>query len=77
MRQLIDSYIGAEASQILANFENLTLVELIVNHGVNAVDSLPPGIRNNQTAVAETIENNLRKLIVEQQPTNPKYFDKM
>ena len=26
MRQLIDSYIGAEASQILANFENLTLV---------------------------------------------------
>ncbi|MEA5579440.1 type I restriction endonuclease subunit R, partial [Anabaena sp. UHCC 0451] len=77
MRHLIDSYIGAEESQILANFENLTLVELIVNNGVNAVDSLPPGIRNNKTAVAETIENNLRKLIIEQQPTNPKYFDKM
>lgn len=77
MRHLIDSCIGAESSQILANFENLTLVELIVNHGVNAVDSLPPGISNNKTAVAETIENNLRKLIIEQQPTNPKYFDKM
>ncbi|WP_217360048.1 type I restriction endonuclease subunit R [Anabaena sp. UHCC 0253] len=77
MRHLIDSYIGAESSQILANFENLTLVELIVNNGVNAVNSLPSGIRNNKTAVAETIENNLRKLIIEQQPTNPKYFDKM
>lgn len=77
MRHLIDSYIGAESSQILANFENLTLVELIVNNGVNAVNSLPPGIKNNKNAVAETIENNLRKLIIEQQPTNPKYFDKM
>ncbi|QYX30348.1 type I restriction endonuclease subunit R [Sphaerospermopsis torques-reginae] len=77
MRHLIDSYIGAAESQILANFENLTLVELIVNNGVSAVNSLPPGIRNNQTAVAETIENNLRKLIIEQEPTNPKYFEKM
>ncbi|MFM7368883.1 MAG: restriction endonuclease subunit R, partial [Sphaerospermopsis kisseleviana] len=34
-------------------------------------------IRNNQTAVAETIENNLRKLIIEQEPTNPKYFEKI
>ncbi|MBE9238640.1 HsdR family type I site-specific deoxyribonuclease [Anabaena aphanizomenioides LEGE 00250] len=77
MRHLIDSYIGAKESQILANFENLTLVELIVNNGVSAVNSLPPGIRNNQTAVAETIENNLRKLIIEQEPTNPKYFEKI
>ncbi|MFO5529523.1 MAG: restriction endonuclease subunit R, partial [Cuspidothrix sp.] len=28
-------------------------------------------------AVAETIENNLRKVIIDQQPTNPKYFEKM
>ncbi|MHC5726625.1 MAG: hypothetical protein ACYTXY_21305, partial [Nostoc sp.] len=43
----------------------------------NAVEALPKGIKQNQEAVAETIENNLRKVIIDQQPTNPKYFDKM
>src|ERR1700751_733757 len=28
-------------------------------------------------AVAETIENNVRKLIIDEQPINPKYYEKM
>jgi type I restriction enzyme R subunit len=27
--------------------------------------------------VAETIENNVRKLIIDEQPINPKYYEKM
>jgi len=77
MRHLIDSYIGAEESEIISAFDDMTLIELIVERGANAVDALPKGIKQNPKAVAETIENNLRKLIIDQQPTNPKYFEKM
>ncbi len=77
MRHLIDSYIGAEESEIISAFDDMTLIELIVEPGANAVDALPKGIKQNPKAVAETIENNLRKLIIDQQPTNPKYFEKM
>ena len=52
-------------------------MQLIVERGADAVDSLPPGIRENKEAVAETIENNVRKLIIDEQPINPKYYEKM
>ena len=42
-----------------------------------AVDALPDGIRKNKEAVAEAIENNVRKLIIDEQPINPKYYEKM
>ena len=34
-------------------------------------------MKNNKQAVAETIENNLRKVIIEERLTNPKYYDSM
>ncbi|MEM7713923.1 MAG: HsdR family type I site-specific deoxyribonuclease [Cyanobacteria bacterium P01_A01_bin.68] len=77
MRHLVDTYIGAEDSEVISNFDDMTLIELIVQRGEDAIEELPKTIKENPEAVAETIENNLRKLIVEQQPTNPKYFDKM
>lgn len=77
MRHLIDSYIGAEDSEVISAFDDMTLIQLIVDRGVNAVDALPKSIKQNPTSVAETIENNLRKVIIDQQPTNPKYFENM
>ncbi len=77
MRHLIDSYIGAEESRVLGNFEDMSLVELLVEKGEKGLDSLPGSIRNNKEAMAETIENNLRKLIIEERPTNPLYYEKM
>ena len=41
------------------------------------MDALPEGIRSNKEAVAETIENNVRKLIIDEQPINPKYYERM
>lgn len=77
MRHLIDTYIGAEESEVISKFDDLTLIDLIVQRGKDAIASLPKAIQEHPTAVAETIENNLRKLIVDKQPTNPKYFDRM
>jgi type I restriction enzyme R subunit len=77
MRHLIDSYIDAEASRKVSAFDNLTLIDLIINKGISAIDSLPKGIKENKKAVAETIENNVRKLIIDEKPTNPKYYERM
>ena len=75
MRNLLDTYIRAEESKTLTAFENMTLVELIVEQGRAALDLLPESVRNNETATAETIENNVRQVIVEKTPENPKYYE--
>jgi type I restriction enzyme R subunit len=77
MRHLLDTYIRAEESEKVSAFDDLKLVELIVERGEAAVDSLPDGIRANQEAMAETIENNVRRLIIDEMPVNPKYYEKM
>ncbi|WP_405938629.1 HsdR family type I site-specific deoxyribonuclease [Streptomyces sp. NBC_00726] len=77
MRFLLDTYIQADASEALFDFEEAGLVQLIVELGAGALDKLPKGIRSSPEAVAETVANNVRKLIVEERATNPKYFDKM
>ena len=77
MRHLIDTYIKADESEKLSSFDDLALIKLIVERGAAAVDSLPHEIKKNHEAVAETIENNVRKLIIDEQPVNPKYYEKM
>jgi len=77
MRHLIDTYIRAEESRKISAFDDMTLIQLIVERGAGAVKELPKGIAGNRTAVAETIENNLRRVIIDEQPINPKYYEKM
>lgn len=78
MRHLIDSYIDAESSKVLANFDNFSLIDLLVERGEEkALDALPEAIKNNHEAMAEAIENNLRKVIIEQTPINPMFYEKM
>src|SRR5690606_34643108 len=43
----------------------------------DAVQALPEGLRNKEEAVAETIENNVRKLIIDEPPVNPRYYETM
>ena len=77
MRHLLDTYIRAEDSEQLSVLDDMTLIELIVERGEAAVGSLPDGIRNNHEAVAATVENNLRRLIVDEMAVNPKYYTEM
>jgi len=55
----------------------MTLIDLIVKRGADAINALPKGIARDKEAVAETIENNMRRLIIDEMPTNPKYYEKM
>ena len=77
MRHLLDTYIRADESQTLSEFDDMTLVDLIVNRGEAVVDSLPDRIKNNPNAAAETIENNVRRVIVDRTPVNPRYYERM
>lgn len=77
MRHLLDTYIRAEESEKLSQFDEVTLVQLIVERGEAALDALPEGIRQDREAVAETIENNMRRLIIDEMSVNPKYYEKM
>ncbi|MBE2254340.1 MAG: type I restriction endonuclease subunit R [Myxococcus sp.] len=77
MRHLIDTYIQAEDSEKVSAFDDTSLIQLIVERGVEAVKALPASIQKNKESVAETIENNVRKLIVDEQPINPKYYEEM
>ena len=77
MRQLLDMYIRADDSETLMDFEELGMIELIVEKGADALkDSLPEGLKG-QEAMAETIENNVRKKIVDENPVNPRYYEQM
>jgi type I restriction enzyme, R subunit len=77
MRHLLDTYIKADESKTLSAFEDLTLVQLIVEQGEGAVKQMPEGLRNDPEAMAEAIENNVRRLIIDESPVNPKYYEKM
>ena len=77
MRHLIDTYLRAEESTRVAEFDDFSLVQLIVERGAEAVEALPPSIRKDNSAAAETIENNVRKLITDESPINPKYYERM
>lgn len=77
MRFLLDTYIQASASETVSDFEHTGLIDLIVKLGAGAIDKLPTGIKNDPAAVAETITNNMRKVIIDERAMNPKYYDKM
>ena len=77
MRHLLDNYIRAEDSEVISKFDDMTLVDLLIRDGEGAIGSFPAGIRGSRRAVAETIENNVRRLIVDEMAVNPKYYEKM
>ena len=77
MRHLLDTYIQAKPSETISDFEDTGLIDLIVKLGAGAIDKLPEGIKKDPEAVAETITNNMRKVIIDERPMNPKYYDRM
>jgi len=78
MRYLIDSYIQAEESRTIVSLEDTSILKIIVADGLkNTIEKLPNTIGKNKESLAETIENNIRKLIIEKRSVNPVYYDKM
>ncbi|MCB9987709.1 MAG: type I restriction endonuclease subunit R [Rhodospirillales bacterium] len=77
MRHLLDTYIRAEDSELVADFEDMGLIDLIVKNGLGALESMPASIKADEETMAETIENNMRKVIIDEQAVNPKYYERM
>lgn len=78
MRYLIDTYISAEESKTLALFEDTSLLEIVALEGIkSAIEKLPRTIGKSKEAIAEVIENNIRKLITDEREVNPIYYEKM
>lgn len=78
MRFLIDTYIEADQPRKISPFDGLPLLDLIVKTGIaEAIGTLGDGIKGNQEAVAETIENNVRSKIIKEHLNDPAFYDKM
>ena len=65
MRHLIDNYIRADDSEVISHLDDISLIDLVESKGADAVNDLPPGIKRNRENVAKAIENNVRKIIIE------------
>lgn len=78
MRHLIDTYIEADEPRKISPFDNMGLLDLIVNTGIaNAITSQLGGLKGDKDAVAEVIENNVRKKIIKEHLNDPAYYDRM
>ncbi|MCK5802094.1 MAG: HsdR family type I site-specific deoxyribonuclease [Lentisphaeria bacterium] len=78
MRHLIDTYIEADEPRTISPFDNMGLLDLIVKTGIaEAISSQLGSMKGNKNAVAETIENNVRRKIVKAHLNDPAFYDKM
>lgn len=74
MRHLIDNYIGAEDADKIGMFDDFTLLDFIISQKdkLESDDN-----KKEQESAAETIENNIRKKVVQKLVINPAYYNKM
>lgn len=70
MRRLIDTYIKADDSRKIGEFDEITLLDFVRVKGEELSGK-------SKEAAAEAIENNIRKKVVEKILINPKYYEKM
>jgi len=78
MRQLIDNYIKADDSEVVIDFDEIGIVELILEKSDEEfIKSMPQSMQNDNEAMSEAIDNNVRKLIIDKKSVNPKYYEKM
>lgn len=78
MRHLIDTYIDASESRKISPFDDIGLLDLIVKTGIaKSIADRLQGFKGNRTAIAETIENNIRAKIVKEHLNDPAYYSQM
>ena len=79
MRHLINNYIQADPADPLGAVNNYSLVELIIQTGIH--DAIAKKLNKkgklSKNAVAEGIINNVRKTIIRDQLTDPKFYKEM
>lgn len=77
MRHLIDTYIKADDSEVVSDLDDISLLDLVASKGAGAANVAGKAMGGKKENVAEAIENNVRKLIIDETPVNPKFYEKM
>lgn len=75
MRYLIDTYIAAGESERLEVLKDFTLIDFIDEKAAD--DEKKPMTKKEKDAVAETIENNATKELVQKRLVNPAFYERM
>jgi len=79
MRHLLNTYIQADPADHLSTVDNFSLVELIIQTGVHdaIAKKLNAKGKLSKDAIAEGIINNVRKTIIREQLTDPRFYEGM
>src|SRR5437764_13349124 len=78
MRHLIDTYIEADEPRKISPFDGMGLLDLIVKTGIaNAITSELGGLKGDRSAIAETLENNVRSKMMREHLNAPAIYEKM
>jgi type I restriction enzyme R subunit len=77
MRHLIDNYVKAEGSEVISHPDDISLIDLVASKGASAEDALSKTFKGKRENVAEAIENNVRRLIIDETPVNPRFYERM
>ena len=79
MRRLLNTYVQADPATDMGNLDSLSLTELIIETGIH--DAIARKLNQkgklSKNAVAEGIINNVRKTIIRDQLTDPKFYAEM
>jgi len=79
MRHLLNTYVQADPAADLGNLNSLSLTELIVETGIH--DAIARKLNEkgklSRNAIAEGIINNVRKTIIRDQLTDPRFYAEM
>lgn len=79
MRHLLNTYVQADPAVNVGDFESLSLTQLIVDTGIH--DAIARKLNAKGTlshnAIAEGIINNVRKTIIRDQLTDPRFYAEM
>jgi type I restriction enzyme R subunit len=79
MRHLINTYIQADAAQELGQLGDLPLTDLIIETGIHDAIAAKLNAKGqlSRNAIAEGIINNVRKTIIREQLTDPRFYEQM
>ncbi|MEF8702380.1 MAG: HsdR family type I site-specific deoxyribonuclease [Candidatus Accumulibacter sp. UW26] len=79
MRHLINTYVQAEPATELGQLGELSLTELIIETGIHdaIARKLNEKGRLSKNAIAEGIINNVRRTIIREQLTDPRFYEQM
>ena len=79
MRHLINTYIQADQAEDLGNLSELSLTELIIDTGIHNAIAKKLNAKGNlsRNTIAEGIINNIRKTIIREQLTDPRFYEEM